>query len=151
NDTDVLVLTDIDSDEVQLSRSGDDLLIYILGTDDVITVVNHFSYRLPDNNTAGGGIEQIRFADLVWDRAAIQKAAWIRGTDGRDMLDDISSNAQLDDTFIAGKGNDVIHGGRGSNTFVYAAGDGNDVIFDDSNNNSAPNAIDTLKLTGMNF
>jgi len=36
-ETDVLVLTDIETDEVELTRSGDDLLIKVLSTQETIT------------------------------------------------------------------------------------------------------------------
>jgi Ca2+-binding RTX toxin-like protein len=153
-ETDTLVLTDINLDHVELSRSGDDLLIRILATGDIITVVSHFAYRLNgnsiDNNAPGNGLEYIDFADWRLDRKQIQEAAWIRGSDGRDVLTDDASNAHLDQTFDAAKGNDVINAGRGANTFVYASGDGNDIIFDLTNNNFAPDAIDKLKFTGLN-
>jgi Ca2+-binding RTX toxin-like protein len=153
SETDVLRFTDIDPNDVELSRVGDDLLIRIKSTDEIITVVSHFEYRLPDNNVAGAGIEFIQFADgESWDRETIQKAAWIRGTDGRDILDGTTTLAQLqvDDTFDGGKGNDVIIAGRASDTFVYASGDGNDVIYDSTGSGFAPNAIDTLEFTDLN-
>jgi Ca2+-binding RTX toxin-like protein len=156
-ETDTLVLTDIDFDHVELSRSGDDLLIRLLGTadvTDVITVVSHFAYRLSgsaaNNNAPGNGIEFIEFADIKLDRKQIQEAAWIRGTDGRDILSDNTTNAQLAQTFDAGNGNDVIQAGAGGNTFVYASGDGSDIIFDQTNNNFAPTAIDKLKFSNLN-
>jgi Ca2+-binding RTX toxin-like protein len=146
SETDILVLTDIDSGDVVLSRSGDDLLITVKSTQETITVVWHFYDRGADNNVAGYGLEFIRFADGVWDRAQIHNAAWIRGTDGRDVLDNTSTNAQLDDTFVGGKGNDVIFGGRGGDTFIYASGDGSDVI----NDITGPDAtIDKLKFTDL--
>ena len=148
-ETDVLVLTDIDSSDVQLTRSGYDLLILIKSTGDIITVVSHFAHRAPNEYVAGNGLEFIRFADGQWDRQQIFEAAWIRGTDGRDVLENLSS-LQGDDTFYAGKGNDVIQAGQGTNTFIYARGDGNDVINDGANSFYGPTAIDTLKLTDLN-
>ncbi|MGQ0685617.1 calcium-binding protein [Bradyrhizobium sp.] len=147
-DTDVLVLTDIETGDVELARSGDDLLITVKSTQETITVVSHFQDRGSDNNVAGNGLEFIRFADNVWDRAQIQQAAWIRGTDGRDVLSNTTTNAQLNDTFVGGKGNDVIFAGRGSDTFIYASGDGSDVI-NDATNVSVPNATDKLKFTDL--
>ncbi len=150
SETDTLVLTDIDSTDAELSRSGDDLLIRIKSTNEVITVSSHFQYRLPDNNVAGNGLEFIQFADFQWDRSQIQQAAWHRGTDGRDILDDTTTNTQLNDTFDGGEGNDIIHSGAGGNTFIYASGDGNDIIYDSTSNNWAPNSIDVLKFTNLN-
>jgi Ca2+-binding RTX toxin-like protein len=150
SETDVLVLTDIESGDVVLSRSGDDLLILIKSTQETITVASHFQDRLPNNNVAGNGLEFIRFADVAWDRELIQKASWIRGTEGRDVLDNMVTNAQLNDTFFGGKGNDVIRSGRGSDTYIYSSGDGSDVISDTTSNGAAPYAVDTLKFTDLN-
>ena len=147
-ETDRLVLTDINLDHVELSRSGDDLLIRMLATGEIITVVSHFSYRLNgsnvDNSAPGAGLEYIDFADWELDRKQIQEAAWIRGTNGRDILTDSTTNAQQDQTFDGGKGNDVFNAGRGGNTFVYASGDGNDIIFDQTNNNFGPDSSTSL-------
>jgi Ca2+-binding RTX toxin-like protein len=151
SETDTLVLTDLTPEDVEFSRSVDDLLIRIKSTGEVITVSSHFFDRLPDNNTAGMGIELIRFSDgKEWDRQKIHQAAWFRGTDGRDVLNGTMTNAQLDDTFDGGKGNDVIKSGAGSNTFVYASGDGNDVIFDETLNTFAQNSFDKLKFINLN-
>ncbi|OAF14276.1 hypothetical protein AYJ54_42725 [Bradyrhizobium centrolobii] len=150
-DTDVLILTDLTSDEVELSQSVDDLLIKIKATGEVITVAGHFANRYGGNNTAGIGLEYIRFQDVQWDRAQIQQHAWFRGTDGRDILDGQStlSNLQLNETFDAGKGNDIIYSGRGGDTFIYASGDGNDII-NDGSWRSALDPNDTLKFTDLN-
>ncbi|MBR1190231.1 calcium-binding protein [Bradyrhizobium sp. AUGA SZCCT0160] len=148
-DQDTLVLTDIDSSGVELSRSGDNLLILVKSTGDIITVLSHFSSRGSNNNVSGGGLEIIRFANGEWDRQRIQEAAWIRGADGRDILGDTSSDTP-NSTFDGGKGNDVIFAGQGNTTFVYASGDGNDVINDSSSHTFAPNAIDTLAFSDLN-
>ncbi len=148
-ESDGLVLTDIEISDVQLTRSGDSLLVLIKSTGEIITVTSHFSHRYPDDFAAGNGLEWIRFADGQWDRKQIFEAAWIRGTDGRDVLENLST-LQGDDTFHAGKGNDVIQAGQGTNTFIYASGDGNDVISDVASNFYGPTSIDTLKLTDLN-
>ncbi|MCA1522853.1 hypothetical protein I6F14_33510, partial [Bradyrhizobium sp. IC3069] len=151
-DTDVLILTDLTSSEVELSQQADDLLIRIKATNEVITVTGHFTNRTGDNNAAGVGLEYIRFADMQWDRAQIHQNAWIRGTDGRDILNGRGtlSDLQLGATFDAGKGNDVIYSGRSSDTFVYASGDGNDIIYETDWHAAGSNVNDTLKFTDLN-
>ncbi|WP_084462338.1 calcium-binding protein [Bradyrhizobium sp. WSM1417] len=152
-DVDVLSLTDINSSGVELSRSGDDLFIKIKDTNEVITVIGHFTNRGSDNNAAGQGLEYIRFADAQWDRSQIQQASWIRGTDGRDVLDG-TTNSQVNDTFYGGKGDDLIYSGyqsaSGSDTFVYARGDGNDTISEQTWNRFGPSETDVLKFTDIN-
>ncbi|MGT2440863.1 calcium-binding protein [Bradyrhizobium betae] len=151
-ETDVLILTDLSSNDVELTQSGDDLFIKIRATGEVITVPGHFTLRGDSNNGAGLGLEYIRFQDGQWDRAQIHQHAWFRGTDGRDILDGRSmlSNIQLDETFDAGKGNDIIYSGRSSDTFVYASGDGNDIVYDTDWHAAGSNVIDTLKLIDLN-
>jgi Ca2+-binding RTX toxin-like protein len=132
SETDVLQFTDIDPNDVELSRVGDDLLVRIISTDEIITVTSHFYNRGPDNNVAGAGIEFIRFADGdEWDRATVQQHAWFRGTDGRDVVAADTTNAKLNDTIDGGKGDDLLFSNGGSDTFIYARGDGNDTINDD--------------------
>ena len=41
-----------------------------------------------------------------------------------------------ENTFIGGKGNDVLEGGYGKNTYIYHKGDGNDTIYDLLGNNT---------------
>ncbi|MGJ5182003.1 calcium-binding protein, partial [Bradyrhizobium oligotrophicum] len=149
-ETDILVLSDLASSDVEMSRLGDDLLVRIRSTGEIITVLGQFGHRegsiFSDN---GSGVEAIRFVDGEWNRVQIQRAAWYRGTDGRDIIDGTNTLAQLDSTFAGGKGNDIIYGGRGSDTFVYARGDGNDIITDGATNGTSPTAVDTLQFTDL--
>ncbi|WP_316168619.1 MULTISPECIES: calcium-binding protein [unclassified Bradyrhizobium] len=150
-ETDVLALSDLASSDVEMSRSGNDLLVKIKSTGEIITVVGQFGYLFGSNFAVNGqGVETIRFIDGDWNRVKIQQAAWYRGTDGRDIIDGTNTLSQLDSTFVGGRGNDIIYGGRGSDTFVYASGDGNDIITDSTNNGGAPTAVDTLKFVDLN-
>ncbi|WP_316158348.1 MULTISPECIES: calcium-binding protein [unclassified Bradyrhizobium] len=150
-ESDVLVLSDLASDDVEMSRAGNDLLVKIKSTGEIITVVGQFTYLFGSNFAVNGaGIETIRFLDGDWNRVKIQQAAWYRGTDGRDIINGTDTLSQLDSTFDGGRGNDIVYGGRGSDTFVYARGDGSDTIIDGANNGSAPTAVDTLKFTDLN-
>ncbi|QOZ75368.1 hypothetical protein XH83_07890 [Bradyrhizobium sp. CCBAU 53351] len=150
-ETDVLILADINSYDVELSQSADDLLIKIKATGEVIIVASHFVGL----NAPGAGLEYIRFADVQWGRDQIQQASWIRGTDGRDILDGTQtlSDHFLGQTFQGGKGDDVIYSGyqsgSGSDTFVYARGDGNDTISEQSWRSSGPTETDVLKFTDI--
>jgi len=103
------------------------------------------------DNNAGNGLEIIPLRrHCVGPAKQIQKAAWIRGTDGRDILDNTATNAQLNDTFVGGKGNDVIFAGRGGRYLHLCQRRRHDVINDTTNHNSAPDAIDRLKFTDLN-
>lgn len=153
-EVDRLVLSDINSDEVELSYSGTSLVVRILETNETITSED-FLYL---NGTTGSGVDQIEFADgVIWNRSQMRshaEATWLLGTNSRDWLQDNSSWGQ---TFYGGLGDDIIvsANGRGdgntavangSDTFVYGRGDGNDVIFDGSRSTSE---IDRLILTNI--
>jgi Ca2+-binding RTX toxin-like protein len=150
-ETDTLILSDISVAGTELSRVGDDLRILIKATGETVTVVGHFLNRGAGNDSAGQGIEVLKFADAEWDRAKIHQEAWIRGTDGRDVIVTDVANAHLSDTVEGGKGDDVIvstaQSESGGDTFVYSSGDGNDVIQESTAGNGE---IDTLRFKDLN-
>ena len=112
-----LVLTDLTSTDVQFSRVGADLLVADLVGGGVIRVNGEFG--------GNDGIASVAFADgTTWNLAAIEAAAWLRGTDAAETL----WGSGDDDTLFGGRGDDLLVGGEGSDTYVYRSGDGNDVI-----------------------
>ncbi|MEI9425139.1 hypothetical protein O7A70_28665 [Mesorhizobium sp. Cs1299R1N1] len=152
---DRLVLSDINSDQVELSFSGTSLVIRMLQTNETV-ISEDFLYL---DGTTGAGIDQIEFASgITWSRSQIRshaEATWLRGTSSHDWLQDKSAWGQ---TFYGGLGDDVIvsanargilnnYAWNGSDTFVYGRGDGNDVIFDGS---SSTVEIDKLVFTDIN-
>ena len=128
---DKLVLGDLKPSNVELSRSGEALVIKILSTGEYL-VDQHFFYGATDVSAAGGwGIDLIQFAGgVVWNRDAIKAAAIIRGSEFADGLPAYDTS----DRYYGGKGNDQISGGAGSDTYVWRKGDGSDAIIDDDNN-----------------
>lgn len=138
-DIDTLRLSDINSDDVTLSRVGNDLRIGINGTSDVIKVA--FQFWSPNENW---GIEKIAFADgTSWDLGEITEKAWYRGSSADDAIEASSWN----DTLHGDLGSDYLRGNGGSDVYVYSSGDGSDEINDQS---SSTNDIDTLKFTDLN-
>ncbi|RWI50097.1 MAG: hypothetical protein EOR16_31090 [Mesorhizobium sp.] len=151
-ETDRLVLADINSDEVELSYSGINLIIRMLETNETI-MVEEFLYG---GGTTGVGIDRIEFADgVVWNRSQIQshaEATWLRGTAFRELL---QNNEVWSQTFDGGQGDDTIvsapsswqswnpGNANGNDTFIYRHGDGNDFVFDGS---SSMSEVDTLRL-----
>ena len=135
-DIDVIRLVGLNSADVTFSRFGDNLLITINATGEVLKVQNHFL-------STGYGVEQVVFADgTVWDRATIQKEAWHRGGDGNDTLIGSTSNDILD----GGAGDDILKGDYGSDTYRYGAGYGNDTVIE----NGASADIDVIRLQELN-
>ncbi|WP_436087840.1 calcium-binding protein, partial [Pararhizobium sp. LjRoot255] len=149
SETDKLLFTDLNVEDVELSINDNDLIITVLSTGQTVTS-GSFNY-VNWNDSWHVGIDVIEFADgTLWDRSDMRDHAWIRGTQGRDQL---STKATTNDTFYGKGGDDIIisgltgSAGNGSDTFVYSSGDGNDIIVDDSRESYE---TDTLLLTDLN-
>ena len=135
-DTDVIRLQGLNSADVTFSRFGDNLLITVNATGEVLKVQDHFY-------STGYGVEQVVFADgTMWDRATIQKEAWHRGGDGNDTLIGSTGSDILD----GGAGDDILKGDYGSDTYRYGAGYGNDTVIE----NGASADIDVIRLQELN-
>ncbi|WP_236759713.1 calcium-binding protein [Agrobacterium tumefaciens] len=136
-DVDVLDLTYLSSNDVVLSRVGQDLTIKINATSEILTVRNQFY-----STSANWGIERLEFSDATWDLAMISSRAWFRGTIGADTI----TGSDADDTIDGGAGNDTLSGGVGHDTYVYSEGYGSDVV----NERATGTDVDTLHLIGLN-
>src|SRR5450830_1649362 len=149
----ILLGTGIVPGGVILNRAGDDLLIKLSGTDDILRVQSYFNA----DGTSAYAVETIRFADgTTWDVAAVKAkvlaasagndtltgyatADSIAGGDGNDTLqgnagDDTLAGASGGDYLTAGDGNDAASGGLGSDT-VYG-GTGNDKVLGNEQNDT---------------
>jgi len=137
---DTLVLTDIRPSEIQLSHSGDKLIVSVTATGDTFTV----NYQFYNGGTSIYGINAITFVDgTVWDRATIAANAWVRGTAGNDSLTVPSDGVTVD----AGAGDDTISvNGTGRDRIVFAKGYGHDTL---TNPGSGYQRDDTLVLTDI--
>ncbi|WP_299969309.1 calcium-binding protein [uncultured Roseobacter sp.] len=145
SDIDTLVLTDVSSTEVTLTRPNDatfNLLITMDGSPEVLTIKKHFAYY----DTRGTGIEAIEFSDgVIWTKDEIEAKTKIYGTAANDTSIQISwaddhiyglaGNDTLrgdkgDDHLFGGEGVDHLDGGVGNDRYVWTPGDGNDTIHD---------------------
>lgn len=139
SEVDVLRLVDLTADDLVVGRSGTHVLLTVGSTGHVITLDEQLY-----SQSAHYGIDRIDFADgASWHRSQIQEAAWIRGTNGNDVLWGSSGN----DVFAGGLGDDTFYSSTGGDTFVYASGDGNDVIDEEGYSTSE---VDVLRLTDLN-
>ncbi len=137
NGTDVIEFTaGILPADVSLIRNGNDLIIFIDGTTDQITVYKNF------DSDADYHIELIRFAGgTEWARDDMQSRLPVTGTEGDDLLqgyndqddviDGLGGNDTIygytgDDTLYGGAGNDTLYGDIGNDTLD--GGDGNDTL-----------------------
>ena len=126
SETDVLLLANVASTGVELNKFGNDLIITILATGEIITVKNQFN-----SSTLGDGIEYISFSNGVnWNLAAITANLAppppINGTGNADALMGSSGVDYIygfagDDTLNGLGGADVLDGGDGIDTASYAA------------------------------
>ena len=148
----ILLGSDLSPSDVNLKRTGDDLVLSINDTDDSMTVQNWFK-----DESIAWQVEQIEFGDgTTWNVDDIKEMV-LQGTPGDDVLtgystsDSISGLAGNDtiyggagnDTLDGGAGNDYLNGGTGNDTYIFGRGYGQDVIddFDDT-----PGNIDTIAL-----
>ena len=113
---------DIAPVQVAVTKSSNDLVLSIVGTEDRVQLRDYF---------AGGLalVEGIRFADgTVWNAGDIQARlpVAIPGT----PADDVLSGTAGADALSGGAGNDLLDGGAGDDIYLYNPGDAVDTIQD---------------------
>jgi Ca2+-binding RTX toxin-like protein len=122
SERDTFILTDVNSDDVELSRAGSDLILTVKSTGEYVDFANFYPVGTGDWDITARNIDTIRFADgEAWTRSTIQEKAWYRGTD---QIDNIHGS-ELNDTIVAGLGDDALEGWTGSDTYPldeYQAG-----------------------------
>ena len=110
----------VTTDNILVSRDGDDLVLSIQDTTDQVTVAGWFS----NPNM------QVTFTDgTVWDYATLeamtQPTEVLEGTTGNDVL----TGGPGDDVITGGAGSDTLLGGGGNDTFVVEGTDGGYDLF----------------------
>ncbi len=128
--------------EIVAARSGEDLVLSIVGTSEKVTLTSFFYGDDPTNTY--NPVQQVKFADgTVWNTAALVTKA-MTGTAGDDTLTGLSGN----DTLDGGPGNDTLAGGAGNDTYLFGKGDGQDTISSDYD--TATTKLNTLQFkTGV--
>ncbi|WP_165666562.1 calcium-binding protein, partial [Metapseudomonas otitidis] len=130
---------DVQPTDVALLRSGDNLVIKLIGTQDQITVRSFF--RNDDPYSPYNPLQRFTFSDgTSWDIEAIRAHLYVAtsgndsltGTAHADNLQGLAGNDTLDgrdgnDTLYGGDGNDVLYGGAGND--LLSGGDGNDALY----------------------
>ncbi|WP_306030727.1 calcium-binding protein, partial [Stappia sp. MMSF_3263] len=112
--------------------------------DDVtLQIAGGGSVRLDEQFSAltWSGIEFIEFSDgTVWNRETLRDLILQQAsTNGNDVINGFDDNG---DTLIGGRGDDLLNGQNGSDTYVYNLGDGSDTIVEAS----FDGAVDRLLL-----
>ncbi|WP_323601807.1 calcium-binding protein, partial [Rheinheimera pleomorphica] len=119
--------------DIQVTRSGDSLVLSLLGTNDRITVSNYFH----SDGTSAYKLEEIRFADgTVWNIAQVKEFA-MQSSDGDDSLygyatDDVLHGGEGNDTLYGQAGDDELHGDAGDDRLY--GGEGQDVLYGSEGN-----------------
>ena len=136
-----LVMRDIASTEVTLSRSGtsNDLVLTVAATGKTVTLDREFV-----SDVAGLAIS---FSDgVTWSREQIEQRLLDQASAGNGGL--VYGYYGRNDTIVAGPGDKYLSGLTGDDTYIYARGDGNDTIIEDPD--SVHSAFDTLKFQDIN-
>ncbi|MDI1350342.1 calcium-binding protein [Aquabacterium sp.] len=125
--------------DLTLNRSGDDLIIRINGTDDLLQVKSYFV----NDGASSSVVENLRFASgTVWNYATVKANALLVtpvaglpltgntesenlvGGQGNDTLNGHAGN----DTLDGGAGDDSLYGGTGNDVFLFGRGAGQDTV-----------------------
>ncbi|WP_084513777.1 calcium-binding protein [Azovibrio restrictus] len=128
----------ISTSDVRITRSGDYMILNIVGSTDKVTVSNYFY----NDGDSGYLIEEIRFADgTVWDLNKVKELA-IQSTDGNDTLYGYATV----DTISGGAGNDYIYGKAGDD--LLRGEGGRDYLYGDVGNDTLEGGGDDDNLYG---
>lgn len=138
-DTDRIVFAGgIRAEDVDVSSSGNDLVLQHKHTADRVTVSGFFVDAVGQDRQ----IDEVQFSDgSIWTLADLYLAQQIGTSAGQtmhggalaDLLDAGGGNDWLyghdgDDTLVGGAGHDVLVGGRGSDTYSFDLGWGTDIV-----------------------
>lgn len=128
-------------EDVQASRSGNDLVLRIVGTTDQVMISNYFL-----NDAAGGWtVEEICFTDapgITWSIADVKSKVALSGTTGNDTLVGYASS----DAMWGSAGNDSISGRAGNDTLNGEAGA--DTLYGEGGNDSLNGGTESDNLQG---
>ncbi|MGH7231144.1 MAG: calcium-binding protein, partial [Nitrospiraceae bacterium] len=119
----IQLASEVTPGDVQVTKSGRDVVLTIAGTNDQLTLAQFFLNPILQ-------VDEVRFADgTVWDAATLASQAQqdIIGTDGVDVLagtgrDDVLRGLGGDDQISGQTGDDLLDGGAGADTLTGGAG-----------------------------
>ena len=108
--------------EIDAYRSGDNLVLSIIGTTDSITVENF--YRNDNHLDTYNPVQQVTFRDgTVSNLEALDDKAFTGNAANETFY-----GTTLSDTFNGMAGNDTFTSKGGNDTYLFGKGDGNDII-----------------------
>ena len=139
---DTLRFTDVNYNNVRFRRENNDLILFGYHGNDQITIQNFY-------NNDYYQIENFQFADRTLSLEDMRREGInFVGTEGDDELTDAHDENEVS-FFTGGKGNDVLDGSYGADTYIFAKGHGQDVISEYDTYQSGKQ--DTLRFTDVNY
>ncbi len=159
---DTIRLVGLNLSDVTLKRDGNDFLISVKGTSDVLRVADWglgSAYRIERLQFADGSV--LEGTALVAPFLGTAGNDTLTGTADADLLMGLEGNDVLfggagDDLLDGGAGNDTLYGGAsgytatagaGNDTYLFGRGYGQDTIYD---YDTTAGNIDTIRLLGLN-
>src|SRR3989344_2943846 len=154
SDVDILRLTNLNANQIRLTRMGNDLVLTVLATGETITVsqcfldADHAIDRIQFADGSSWGVSEA-LANLYYPPVVPTNGAdVINGNPTDDTLLGLGGNDTLygnsgNDTLDGGSGNDRMEGGVGNDTYVVGAA--GDVVVE------ASNAGDDLVQASINY
>ena len=154
NDVDTLLLTNLNANQIRLTRIGNDLVLSVLASGETLTVSQNFL-------DADHAIDRIQFADGSHWSASVMLANLyyppVVPTDGADVINGNPDDDSLlglggDDTLYGNGGNDTLDGGSGNDRME--GGVGNDTYVVDAASDvvvEANNAGDDLVQASISY
>ena len=139
---DTLRFTDVNYNDVRFRRENDDLILFGYHGNDRITIRNFYYNDYYQ-------IENFQFADRTLSLEDMRREGInFVGTEEDDELTDAHDENEVS-FFTGGKGNDVLDGSYGADTYIFAKGHGQDVISEYDTYQSGKQ--DTLRFTDVNY
>ncbi|MFK0271955.1 calcium-binding protein, partial [Pseudomonas asiatica] len=130
NDVDTIRLTNLNANQIRLTRIGSDLVLSVLTTGETLTVSQHFL-------DADHAMDRIQFADgSRWDSNAILANLYypaVTPTEGADLIngnpdDDVLQGLDGNDSLFGNGGNDLLDGGSGADRMEGGLGNDTYVV-----------------------
>lgn len=166
----------ISASDINLSRSGIDLVLSINNKTDKITISHYFFQNNPEN--AFNPVQEIKFSDeTIWRSNTILSKLFegtpnadtiigtkfndvINGNAGNDFLfggegndvlcgglgNDYLYGEEGEDILDGGPGNDTLEGGPGNDTYLFGVGYGQDIISADNHEENLSHKLNTLEF-----
>lgn len=117
---------DITLSDLGFSRDGNDLIVTISGTSDMIRIEGQYNYYL---GYEWNDVETFHFADGTSISDAQVRSILLQGTSGADIVRGFRS----DDVLSGEAGDDQLYGGDGSDTYRFNLGFGHDNVREEVN------------------